>query len=478
MPRPERFEILILGSGKSGKLLAWHMAQSGRRTAVVERRWIGGSCPNIACLPSKNEIWSARVAHLARHGAQFGVVTGPVTTDMATVRKRKRDMVKREVDFHLQQYTATGAELIMGTGRFMSPKTLEVGLNDGGTRLLSGDRVFLNLGTHAAIPAVPGLDAAQPLTHVEALELDYLPAHLIVLGGGYVGLEMAHAYRRFGSRVTVIEPGPQLMAREDPDVAKEIQRILGDEDIEFLMTAETLSVHGRSGEKVSVTVRTPLSGEQKIDASDILVAAGRIPNTEGIGFDDAGIELDARGYVRVNERLETTASDVWAMGDCAGSSQFTHVAGDDFRIIRDNLAGGKRSTRDRLEPYCMFTDPPLAHVGLTERRAEADGVAVRIAKLPTSAVLRTEATGETQGFMKAIISADDDLILGFTMVGAEAGEVMAVVQTAMLSNLPYQKLRDAILTHPTMAEGLGPLFENVPPRSDSGKLGRPLAGTA
>jgi pyruvate/2-oxoglutarate dehydrogenase complex dihydrolipoamide dehydrogenase (E3) component len=466
MPQPERFEILILGSGESGKLLGWHMARSGRRTAVVERRWIGGSCPNIACLPSKNEIWSARVAHLARHGAQFGVVTGPVTTDMATVRQRKRDMVKREVDFHLQKYTETGAELIMGIGRFVSPKTLEVRLNDGGTRLLSGDRVFLNVGSHAAIPAVPGLEAAQPLTHVEALELDYLPAHLIVLGGGYVGLEMAQAYRRFGSRVTVIEPGPQLMAREDLDIAKEMQQILGNEGIQFLMMAETLSVHGRSGEKVSVTVRTASSGEQKIDASDILVAAGRVPNTAGIGLDQAGVELDTRGYVHVNERLETTAPDVWAMGDCAGSPQFTHVAGDDFRIIRDNLAGGKRSTRDRLVPYCMFTDPPLAHVGLTERRAEADGVAVRIAKLPTSAVLRTEATGETQGFMKAIISADDDLILGFTMVGAEGGEVMAAVQTAMLANLPYQKLRDAILAHPTMVEGLGPLFENVPPRSE------------
>jgi pyruvate/2-oxoglutarate dehydrogenase complex dihydrolipoamide dehydrogenase (E3) component len=466
MPQPERFEILILGSGESGKLLAWHMAQSGRRTAVVERRWIGGSCPNIACLPSKNEIWSARVAHLARHGAQFGVVTGPVTTDMVTVRQRKRDMVKREVDFHLQQYTKTGAELIMGIGRFVSPKTLEVRLNDGGTRLLAGDRVFLNVGTRAAVPAVPGLEAAGPLTHIEALELDYLPAHLIVVGGGYVGLEMAQAYRRFGSRVTVIEPGPQIMAREDPDVANEIQRILGDEGIQFLMMAKTLSVEGRSGEQVSVTVRTSSSGEQKIDGSDILVAAGRIPNTEGIGLHEAGVELDTRGYVRVNDRLETTAPDVWAMGDCAGSPQFTHVAGDDFRIVRDNLAGGQRGTGDRLVPYCMFTDPPLAHVGLTERRAEADGVAVRIAKLPTSAVLRTEATDETQGFMKAVVSADDDLILGFTMVGAEAGEVMAVVQAAMLANLPYQKLRDAILAHPTMAEGLGPLFKNVPPRAD------------
>ena len=240
MSQPERFEVLVLGSGAGGKLLAWHMARSGRQTAVVERRWIGGSCPNIACLPSKNEIWSAKVAHLARHAAQFGTMTGPVTTDMAKVRQRKRDMVDREIAAHLQNYKTSGAELIMGTGRFVAPKTLEVRLNDGGTRVLAGDQVFLNVGTHAAIPSVPGLEAARPLTHIEALDLDYLPPHLIVLGGGYVGLELAQAYRRFGSRVTVIEAGPRLMSREDPDVADEMQRILSDEGIQILVAAETL----------------------------------------------------------------------------------------------------------------------------------------------------------------------------------------------------------------------------------------------
>jgi len=477
MSQPEQFDILVLGSGKSGKLLAWHMAQLGRRTVVVERRWVGGSCPNIACLPSKNEIWSAKVAHLARHGAQFGVVTGPVTTDMGSVVKRKRDMVSRETAAHLHNYKTTGAELIMGNGRFMAPKTLEVHLNDGGTRVLAGAQVFINVGTHAAIPAVPGLEAARPLTHIEALELDYLPAHLIVLGAGYVGLELAQAYRRFGSRVTVVEPGAQPMGREDPDVAAEIQRILTDEGIQFLSEAEARNARGRSGDSVRVTVRTP-SGEQDIEGSDILVAAGRIPNTQEIGLDKAGVALDTRGYVRVNDRLETTAPDVWAMGDCAGSPQFTHVAGDDFRIVRDNLAGGTRSTRNRLVPYCMFTDPQLAHVGLSERDAQRAGIPVRVAKLATSAILRTEATDETQGFMKAIVARDDDRILGFTMIGAEAGEVMAAVQTAILAKLPYQALRDAILAHPTMAEGLGSLLENVPPRSASARVDQPLAATA
>ena len=370
MSQPEQFEILVLGSGKSGKLLAWHMAQSGRRTAVVERRWIGGSCPNIACLPSKNEIWGAKVAHLARHGAQFGVMTGQVTTDMAVVVKRKRDMVQREIDAHLHNYKTTGAELIMGNGRLVAPNTLEVHLNDGGTRVLAGQRVFINVGTRAAIPSVPGLEAARPLTHIEALELDDLPAHLIVLGAGYVGLELAQAYRRFGSRVTVIEPASQPMGREDPDVAAEIQRILTDEGIQFLSGAEVRNVHGRSGEDVRVTVRTS-SGEQDIEGSDILVAAGRVPNTQDIGLEKAGVGLDARGYIRVNERLETTAPNVWAMGDCAGSPQFTHVAGDDFHIVRDNLAGGSRSTRDRLVPYCMFTDPPARACGTERTRGAA-----------------------------------------------------------------------------------------------------------
>jgi pyruvate/2-oxoglutarate dehydrogenase complex dihydrolipoamide dehydrogenase (E3) component len=460
----ERFESLILGSGAGGKLLAWHLARSGKRTAVVEQRWVGGSCPNIACLPSKNEIWSAKVAHLVQHAAQFGSRTGPVSIDMAAVRQRKREMVEQEVATHLRNYKTSGAELIFGTGRFVEPRTLEVQLNDGGTRLLAADQVFLNIGTHAAVPNVPGLADARPLTHIEALELDRVPSHLIVLGGGYVGLEMGQAYRRFGSRLTVIERGPQLMGREDPDVADEVQRILADEGIEFLLAAEVLRVRGRSGDAVSVAVRTP-SGEQAIEGSDILAAAGRVPNTSGIGLEQAGVELDERGYIRTNERLETTAPHVWAVGECAGSPQFTHVSEDDFRIIRDNLAGGKRSTRDRLIPYCMFTDPPLAHVGLGERDAHLQDVSVRLARLPMSEVLRTHTTGETRGFMKALVGGSDDRILGFTMIGAEAGEVMAVVQMAMLADVPYTRLRDAVLTHPTMAEGLGPLFATVPARS-------------
>jgi pyruvate/2-oxoglutarate dehydrogenase complex dihydrolipoamide dehydrogenase (E3) component len=384
-------------------------------------------------------------------------VTDTTAIDMASVRQRKRDMVDGLVTMHLDRYQASGAELIMGMGHFVAPKTIEVQLNDGGTRVLVGTRVFLNLGTHATIPNIPGLANATPLTHIEALELDRVPAHLIVLGGGYVGLELAQAYRRFGSRVTMVEHGPRLAGREDPDVADEIGRMFADEGIEVLLAAEVLRVQGRSGAGVSLRVRMP-RGEQTIDGSDILVATGRTPNTAGIGLEVAGVELDARGYVTVNDRLETSAPDVWALGECAGSPQFTHVSFDDFRIIRDNLAGGNRSTRDRLIPFCLFTDPPLARVGLNESEARRRGVTVRVATLPMSAVLRTRTIAETRGFMKALVDAQHDRILGFTMLGPEAGEVMAVVQTAMLAGMPSTGLRDAILTHPTMAEGLNALF--------------------
>ena len=440
------------------------MAQSGRRTASIECKWIGGACPNVACMPSKNEIASARVAYLLRHAAEYGWTISSGAIDMAVVRKRKREMVEAQVTKHLENYKASGAELIMGSGRFLAPRTVEVRLNDGGTRVLAGDQVFINVGTHAAIPNVPGLEAAKPLTNIEALELGYLPPHLVVLGGGYVGLELAQAYRRFGSRVTVLEQGPQLMGREDRDVAEEIQRILSCEGIEFLLNAEVAEVRGRSGEGLNLTLRTG-SGERSIEGSDILVAAGRVPNTAGIGLEEAGVALDERGNVRTNERLETNAAGVWALGECAGSPQFTHVSEDDFRIVIDNIAGGKRSTRDRLVPYCMFTDPPLAHVGLSEGEAELQNVAARVGRLPTSVVLRAQAIGEMQGLMKILVGANDDRILGFTMIGSEAGEVMAVVQTAMLAGLPYTQLRDAVLAHPTMAEGLGFLLASVPARN-------------
>jgi pyruvate/2-oxoglutarate dehydrogenase complex dihydrolipoamide dehydrogenase (E3) component len=463
MANPEHFDTLILGSGQGGKLLAWHLGRSGQRVAVVERQWVGGSCPAVACLPTKNEIWSARIAYLAHHAGDFGTQTGPVSTDLAKVLQRKRDMVQREVEAHLQFYQSSGAELVMGSGRLVAPKTIEVTLNHGGTRTLTGTQLVINVGSHAAIPDIAGLADAKPLTHIEALEINQQPAHLIVLGGGYIGIELAQAFRRFGSRVTIVDHNPQLMHREDPDIAEAVLRILRDEGVEVILGAQTTQVSGQSGQTVRLTVRTS-GGEQSVEGSHLLVAAGRIPNTAGIGLDKAGIELDERGFVRVNEKLQASAPDSWAIGECAGSPQFTHVSVDDFRIVRDNMAGGSRSTQERLVPYCMFTDPPLAHVGLNEREAARQQIAVRVAKLPMTHVLRGEATDETLGFMKVLVAADDDRILGFTMLGAESGEVMAAMQTAMLADLPYTKLRDAVISHLTYAEGLGPLLGNVPAR--------------
>jgi pyruvate/2-oxoglutarate dehydrogenase complex dihydrolipoamide dehydrogenase (E3) component len=465
MSQNQHFDTVILGSGQGGKALAWHLARLGQKVGVVERRWVGGSCPAVACLPSKNEIWSARVAYLAQHAQQFGTLTGPVKTDMAKVRQRKQNMVEREIEAHLRAYKDSGAELIMGNGRFTSARTIEVLLNNGELRTLTGDRIVVNVGTHAAIPDIPGIAAARALTHIEALELDYLPVHLIVLGGGYVAVELAQAYRRFGSRVTIVEPGRQLMGREDAEVATELERILREDGVQILLGARPTEVRGRSGDEVTVTLRTA-AGEQKIEGSDLLVAVGRIPNTDDIGLAQAGVEVGAAGYIRVNERLETSAPGVWAIGECAGSPQFTHASIDDARIVRDNMASGNRSTAGRLMPRVLFTDPPLAHVGLSEGEASRLGLAVRIAKLPMSGVLRTLATDETEGFMKVLVSADDDRILGFTMIGSEAGEVMTAVQTAMLAGLPYPQLRDAVITHLTIAEGLGRLLSSVPPRSD------------
>ena len=462
-----QFDILIIGSGEAGKYLGWTMAKAGRRTAVVERALIGGSCPNIACLPSKNVIHSAKVAELAGRAAEFGITTGPLKIDMEGVRARKRQMVDGLVKLHLDLYKASGAELIMGEAHFVALKTVEVRSKDGAVRILRGDQVFLNLGTRAAIPDVPGLKAANPLTHVEALELDRVPEHLFVLGGGFIGLEMAQAARRLGSKVTMLVRGAQLAASEDPDVAGAVLSLFRDEGIEVLLETGLEEVQGVSGQGIRMRIRDA-QGYRTVEGSHLLVATGRVPNTQGIGLDKAGVELDERGYIRVNGRLQTAAPGTWAMGDCAGSPHFTHVAFDDFRIVRDNLNGGDRSTRGRLVPFCMFTDPELARVGMNESEAAKRGIPYRLAKIPMDKVLRTRTLSETRGFLKALVSTESDEILGFTAFGVQAGEVMAVVQTAMLAKMPYTALRDTIFTHPTIAEGLVVLFSAVPARAMAG----------
>lgn len=453
MADTEKYEALVLGSGEAGKWIAWTIADEGRRTAMVERKWLGGSCPNIACLPSKNVIYSARVASLARRGAEFGLETDRLRINMAGVQRRKRQMVEAEHQFHAKRTADAGIELIMGEGRFVAPRTIEVALNDGGMRRIVGERVFLDLGAHSTMPNIPGLAASNPMTHVELLGLDRLPRHLIVIGGGYIGLELAQAMRRFGSEVTVIERGVQLAEREDPDVGAALLDLFHDEGIEVLLGTDVLKVDGPSGKEVRVYAKDGRS-DRIVEGTDLLVSVGRTPNTKGIGLEQAGVELDGRGYIKVNDRLETSASNVWAMGDCAGSPQFTHVAYHDFRVVRDNLKGGNRTTKDRLVPFCMFTDPELARVGRNEIEAKRDKIEYRAVKLPMANVLRTHTIAEPRGFMKMLIGKDSDQILGFTAFGIEGSELMAAVQTAMVGRLPYTVLRDAIFAHPTMSEGL------------------------
>jgi pyruvate/2-oxoglutarate dehydrogenase complex dihydrolipoamide dehydrogenase (E3) component len=456
MSQTEQYDVVILGSGAGGKLLSWSLASQGKKTAVIERRYIGGSCPNIACLPSKNVIHSAKVANYLYRRGEFGISAENCKINMAGVRVRKRKMVDGLIELHQQKYKESGAELVMGNGKFVAPKTIEITLNGGGMRTLRGEMVVINTGSRARIDSTPGLADVQPLTHIEALELGELPEHLIVLGGGYVGLELAQAFRRFGSRVTVVERNSALIHREDSDVGELVQQFFRDEGIEVLSDTTVEHVEGRSG--TSVRMRT---SRGQIEGTHVLVSGGRTPNTDAIGLEKTGVEVDARGHVKVNDRLETAVKGVWAVGDCAGSPYFTHIAEDDFRIVLANLSGGNRTTTGRQVPFCLFTDPELARIGLNEREAAERGIRYRLAKIPMQAILRARTLSETRGFLKALVDQHSDRILGFTAFGPEAGEMLPVVQLAMAARLPYTAIGDLVLTHPTMGEGLGSLFSSV-----------------
>jgi pyruvate/2-oxoglutarate dehydrogenase complex dihydrolipoamide dehydrogenase (E3) component len=458
--QPEVYDLLILGSGAGAKLLAWTFAGQGQRVAVVERKYVGGACPNIACLPSKNVIHTAQVAHNVRHSEEFGISIDRFQINMPAVRNRKRKMVQGLVDTHLALYEQSGAELIMASGKFVGPKVLEATLPDGTKRLLTGKNVVIGTGTHALIENIPGLASAQPLTHVEALELDIVPEHLIILGAGYVGLEFAQAMRRFGSKVTVIDRNHRVIHREDDDVTEGLRNLLEDEGIELALGARIKSVSGVSGQSVRVTVEQN-GKESFLDGTHLLVASGRVPNTKDIGLELAGVELTKNGYIRVNERLETTAPGVWAVGEVAGSPQFTHISEDDFRVVRDNMLGAKHVTTGRQVPFCLFTDPEFARIGMSEKEAKEKGLAYRLFKVPMTHVLRARSLMETRGFLKCLVERDSDTILGFAAFGVGAGEIMACVQVAMLGGLPYTALREAALAHPTIPEGLVALFSSA-----------------
>jgi pyruvate/2-oxoglutarate dehydrogenase complex dihydrolipoamide dehydrogenase (E3) component len=475
---PEQYDLVILGGGTGSTIAAWTFAGQGQRVAAIDRKYVGGSCPNIACLPSKNIIHSAKVASYVRRSQEFGIAKRDFTVDMSAVRDRKRRMVSSWNNAYLDNYKRSGAEFILGSGRFIGPKTVEVALHDGTIRRLRGANVIINTGTRAALEPVPGLIDARPLTHIEALELDEVPEHLLVIGGGYIGLELSQAMRRFGSNVSVIDRNDRLIHREDDDVTEAVQNLFEDEGIDIVLNATLKRISGKSGQSVKMVVEQR-GVEKTLLGSHLLVAAGRTPNTEGIGLELAGVELTDRGYIKVNKRLETTAPGVWAIGEVAGSPQFTHVSVDDFRVVHDSITGGKRVTTGRQVPFCLFTDPELARVGLSEKEAKARGIAYRLFKIPMAAVMRATTMSETRGFLKALVETDGDRILGFTGFGVDVGEVLSSVQIAMAAGLPYTALRDAMLTHPTLVEGLIPLFSSVPSMSkadgDRAVLNHPIS---
>jgi pyruvate/2-oxoglutarate dehydrogenase complex dihydrolipoamide dehydrogenase (E3) component len=456
----EQYDCLVIGSGQGGGPLATALANAGYRTALIEREHIGGTCINEGCTPTKTMVASARVAYLARRGADYGVNTGPVTVDMVKVRQRKRDIVNSfRASSERRLQGVTNLDVFFGEASFTGPMTMHVRMNDGSERDQAGERIFLNTGARPSILAIDGLDPARTLNSTTIMELDSVPEHLIVLGGGYVGLEFGQMFRRFGARVTIVQRGARLLAREDADVAGEVATILREDGIDVLL--ETSPTHAAAnGAGYDVTVKTP-TGERVISGSHLLAAAGRSPNTETVNLEAAGVRTEKGGHIAVNERLETSAPGVWALGDVKGGPAFTHISYDDYRIIRDNLLqGGSRTTNDRPVPYTVFIDPQLGRVGLGEEEARAAGKNIKVAKMPMSYVARADEVDETRGFMKAVVDAESGQILGCAILGLEGGELMAMIEIAMLGRVPYTTLRDAVFAHPTLSESLNNLFSN------------------
>ncbi len=459
----EYYDDIIIGSGKAGKTLAPALVADGRKTALVERslNMIGGGCINVACIPTKTMVASANVANIVQNSAAYGVRANAPIVDLADVIRRKRKVVQsmRDVNLHNLE-TALGHELIVGTGRFVAPKIVEVSVGDGTTRLLTAERFFINTGTRPLIPSVPGLKEAGFLTSESLMELEQLPEHLIVLGSGYIGLEFAQMFRRFGCRVTVIGQSGQILSQQDPDIAIAVQTLLERDGIEFLLYAKVLRVdRAEHATKLHIQVADQ---EMALQGSHLLVAVGRAPTTDCLNLAAAGVATDARGFILVNDRLETNVPGIWALGDINGGPEYTHVSLDDYRIVKTNLIeGGDRSTQGRAVPSCLFIDPELAHVGLTETEARQQGYTIRVAKLDASAIPRAKTLGKTDGLIKAIVDTETDLILGCSLLCHEAGEVISTVQMVMQAQMPYTILRDGVLTHPTMTEGLNMLFSKL-----------------
>jgi len=457
----ERFDAIIVGTGQAAKPLAGALAKAGKKTASIEGKHVGGTCVNEGCTPTKTMVASGRVAYLARRGADYGVRTNPISVDLAKVRQRKRDIVASFRSGNEKRLSGENLELIYGLAEFTGPKTLHITLRDGGARTLQADWIFVNTGLRAAIPSIPGLLDIPVLTNESIMELDAVPDHLLIIGGGYIGLEFGQMFRRFGSRVTIVHHGRQLLDQEDPDVAAEVRKILTEDGIEVLLQADTAAAGaGQNGNSDSVKLTVRLGTETRtIIGSHLLVATGRTPNTEALNLPATGVDIDSHGYIKVNEYLETTVPGIYAIGDVKGGPAFTHISYDDYRVVQTNLLqGGSRSIKNRILPYTVFIDPQLGRIGLTETEARKQGLKIRVAKMPMTSVARALETDETRGFMKIIVDPDSEQILGAAVLGIEGGEIATIVQIAMEGKLKYTALRDGIFSHPTLAESLNNVF--------------------
>ena len=459
MIQTTQYDAIVIGAGQAGGPLSTALANAGWKTAIIERVHVGGTCINEGCTPTKTMVASARVAYLARRGADYGVHTGPITIDMTKVRQRKRDIVDSFRNGSQSRIEGTeGVDLLLGEAHFTGPKTLEVVFPDGEHRQLSADSIFINAGARPSKPSLPGIENIPTLDSTSIMELNAVPDHLLIIGGGYVGLEFGQMFRRFGSQVTVIQRGAKLLAREDADVADEVASILREDGVEVLLETKPLRVERDANGTIHLTAQTP-QGERTLSGSHLLLAAGRVPNTDWLNLDATGVSTGKGGFIQVNERLETNVPGIYALGDIKGGPAFTHISYDDFRIIRTNLIEhGNASIHNRIVPYTVFIDPQLGRVGITESEAREQKRNIKVAKMPMNYVARALEVDESRGFMKAVVDAETKQILGCAILGIEGGEMMAMLQMAMMGNLPYTVLRDAVFAHPTLAESFNNLF--------------------
>jgi pyruvate/2-oxoglutarate dehydrogenase complex dihydrolipoamide dehydrogenase (E3) component len=461
VPQTRHFDAIVIGSGQAGGPLTTALAGAGQTAALIEREHVGGTCINVGCTPTKTMVASARAAYMARRSSDYGIHDGTVSVDMVEVRRRKQEIVDTFREGSTNSITSVaGVDLIMGEAAFTGANAIDVQTSAGEVLHLSADRLFIDTGARPVVPSMKGLKTVPFLDSTSIMELSEIPEHLLVMGGGYVGLEFGQMFRRFGSRVTIVQRGPQLVGREDSDIASAVADILREDGIEILLETEAQQVAGGVEAEITLQVKNA-AGEQTLTGTHLLVAAGRAPNTEHLNLSAAGVETDQRGFIKVNERLETSAPNIWALGDVTGSPAFTHMSYDDFRIVRDNLLHqGDRTTKNRQVPYTVFIDPQLGRVGLSETEAREQGLRIKVAKMPMNNVARALEVGETRGIMKVIVDAESDHILGCAILGLEGGELMAMIEIAMLGQLRSATLHEAIFAHPTLAESFNSLFSN------------------